>query len=114
MAQAEKEKAQLARVSAGEGGDAKDTSTNTAGMASVMKAMQLHIADATKKASAREAHAKKLAAVTIAKEDVELLAGEFDNIPRPALERHLRECGGDAGKALRQLVGLEGLTRGPQ
>ena len=64
-------------------------------------------------AEAREKHAKQLATVTVSKPDVDMLATEWDHIPRAALEKHLRECGGDVSKAARQLIGLEPLQRGP-
>lgn len=78
-----------------------------------MVAMHKHVQEMSKLSAVREAHAKQLAAVVIRSEDLTLLVEQFDQVPKASLERHLRQCGGDVSKAVRQLVGLEPLQRGP-
>lgn len=82
-------------------------------MTEVMVAMHKHVQDMSKQAAVRDAHAKQLAAVVIKAEDLAMLTEQFDSVPKASVERHLRQCGGDVSKAVRQLLGLEPLTKGP-
>ncbi|PSC76342.1 huntingtin-interacting K [Micractinium conductrix] len=71
----------------------------------VQAAMAKLAADQAARAEAARQRERELAAVKVAKEDVDLLAGQFD-LDRKRAERCLREAKGDAQAAMRALLAV--------
>lgn len=102
----------MTRSVSADAGVGADASAGLAEIAALLAKLQ---EEQSARAAGAAAHAAALARVPVAKEDVDVLAREFEgHLSRAQAERHLRECGGSLEVALRQLVGLEPLAGGPR